>query len=139
MRWHSRRVGSKRRVDASRRSDCIRRERSTDMVAHSLASIALRPGVGVRVGTQDPQQGQEALAGIRRAAKDTLNELRATLGLMRTQEAKELRDPAPALSDLDRLVSEAADNGMEVRVELRGLPRPLPSALEISSSLLETT
>lgn len=104
-----------------------------DVVAHSLASIALRAGVGVRVGTQDPQQAQEALAAIRRASKDALNELRVTLGLMRGDDAKEQRNPAPALSDLDRLVKEAAANGMEVRVELRGVPRPLPSAVEMAA------
>jgi signal transduction histidine kinase len=104
-----------------------------DAVAHSLAGIALQAGVGGRLAARDPQQAQEALEGIRRASKDALRELRVTLDLMRSGDEVGLRDPAPGLADLDRLVSDAADNGMEVRMEVRGSPHPLPAAIELAA------
>jgi signal transduction histidine kinase len=104
-----------------------------DSVAHSLAGIALRAGVGARLGARDPQQSQEALHGIRRASTDALKELRVTLDLMRSGDEGEPREPAPRLADLDRLVSDAAGNGMQVRVEHRGDPRPLPAAIEVAA------
>ncbi len=104
-----------------------------DSVAHALAGIALRAGVGVRLGARDPQQAREALEGIRRASRDALRELRVTLDLMRAGDAEGLREPAPGLADLDGLVSDAADNGMEVRVEVRGRPHPLPAAIELAA------
>jgi len=104
-----------------------------DAVAHSLAGIAVRAGVGVRLRARHPQQAREALEGIRRASKDALRELRVTLDLMRAGDAEGLREPAPGPADLDRVVSDAADNGMEVRVEVHGHPHPLPAAIELAA------
>jgi signal transduction histidine kinase len=104
-----------------------------DSVAHALAGIALRAGVGARLGARDPRQAQEALEGIRRASTDALKELRVTLDLMRTRGEEQPRELAPRLADLDGLVNEAVQNGMEVRVENRGDPRPLPAAIEVAA------
>jgi signal transduction histidine kinase len=104
-----------------------------DVVAHALASIALQAGVGVRLAARDPQQAEDALARIRRASTDALGELRGLLDLLRTDDAAELRDPTPALADLDRLVSDAAGNGMDVRVEVRGDRHPLPAVIEVAA------
>jgi signal transduction histidine kinase len=104
-----------------------------DVVAHALASIALQAGVGVRLAAGDPQQAEDALVRIRRASTGALGELRGVLDLLRANDAAELRDPTPALADLDRLVSDAADSGMDVRVEVRGDRHPLPAVIEVAA------
>ena len=104
-----------------------------DVVAHALASIALQAGVGVRLAARDPQQAEDALARIRRASTDALGELRAVLDLLRADGAAELRDPTPALADLDRLLCDAAGNGMDVRLEVRGDSQPLPAVIEVAA------
>jgi signal transduction histidine kinase len=104
-----------------------------DVAAHALASIALQAGVGTRVGAREPQQAQDALARIRRASTDALGELRGVLDLLRADDAAELRKPTPVLADLDRLVSDAAGNGMDVRVEVRGDRQPLPAVIEVAA------
>jgi signal transduction histidine kinase len=101
-----------------------------DVAAHALASIALQAGVGTRVGAREPQQAQDALVRIRTASTDALGELRRVLDLMRANDAPGLREPPRTLADLDRLVTNASDNGTEVRVLVRGDPRPLPADLE---------
>jgi len=85
------------------------------------------------LGARDPEQARDALEGIRRASKDALTELRITLDLMRGMGGTGPREPARGLTDLDRLVSDAADNGMDVRVEVRGHPHPLPAAVELAA------
>src|SRR5215211_6140182 len=104
-----------------------------DVAAHALASIALQAGVGTRLGAREPQQAQDALARIRGASTDALGELRGVLDLLRADDAAEPRDPTPALADLDRLVSDAAGNGMDVRVEVRGDRHPLPAVIEVAA------
>jgi signal transduction histidine kinase len=104
-----------------------------DVAAHALASIALHAGVGARVGVREPQQAQDALARIRRASRDALGELRGVLALVRADDAAELREPTPVLADLDRLVSDAAGNGMDVRVQVRGDRHPLPAVIEVAA------
>jgi DNA-binding NarL/FixJ family response regulator len=89
--------------------------------------------VGVRLAARDPQQAEDALARIRRASTDALGELRGVPDLLRAHDAAEPRDPTPALADLDRLVSDAAGNGMDVRVEVRGDRHPLPAVIEVAA------
>jgi signal transduction histidine kinase len=104
-----------------------------DVAAHALASIALQAGVGTRLGARKPQAAQDALARIRSASTDALDELRRVLDLMRGEDGAELHDPPPTLADLDGLVSNASGNGTEVRLEVRGKPRPLPAVLELAA------
>ena len=104
-----------------------------DVAAHALASIALQAGVGTRLGAREPQQAQDALSRIRRASTAALGELRGVLDLLRADDAAEPRDPTPALADLDRLVSDAAGNGMDVRLEVRGDRHPLPAVIEVAA------
>jgi len=104
-----------------------------DVVAHSLASIALQAGVGGRLAARDPRQAHDALARIRRASTDALGELRVVLDLLRSEDAAEARDRTPALADLDRLVSDVGGGGLEVRVDVRGRPHPLPAVVELAA------
>jgi signal transduction histidine kinase len=104
-----------------------------DVVAHALASIALQAGVGDRLAARNPREAQDALARIRRASTAALGELRVVLDLLRSEDAAEPRDRTAALADLDRLVSDAGGNGLEVRVEVRGRPHPLPAVVELAA------
>jgi signal transduction histidine kinase len=104
-----------------------------DVAAHALASIALQAGVGTRLGAREPQEAQDALARIRSASTDALGELRRVLDLMRGEDGGEPRDPPPTLADLDGLVSNASGNGADVRLQVRGEPRPLPAVLELAA------
>jgi signal transduction histidine kinase len=104
-----------------------------DVVAHSLASIALQAGVGDRLAARDPREAQDALARIRRASTGALGELRVVLDLLRGEDAAVPRDRTPALADLHRLVSDAGGNGVEVQVAVRGRPRPLPAVIELAA------
>ncbi len=104
-----------------------------DMVAHSIGVIAIQAGVGARVIDTQPAQARAALATIEATSRDTLAELRRTLGALRrgAGEAASL-DPTPGLADLDRLVAAAADAG--VRVELRRYgDRPVPPEVGLAA------
>ncbi|WP_307813957.1 histidine kinase [Streptomyces sp. N35] len=103
-----------------------------DMVAHSIGIIAIQAGVGRRVIDTQPAEARNALGAIESTSRETLSGLRRMLGALRQSEGAPL-DPAPALADLDRLVTAAQDAGIRVDVRRLGEQRALPPELELSA------
>ncbi|MCC8247542.1 sensor histidine kinase [Saccharothrix luteola] len=72
-----------------------------DVVAHSLAMINVQAGVAAHVADRRPEEAVKALKAIKEASGHALDDLRATLGVLRTGEGT---TPAPSLDRLDELV-----------------------------------
>ncbi|MFB9433036.1 sensor histidine kinase [Streptoalloteichus tenebrarius] len=72
-----------------------------DLVAHHVASIALRAATARHVAGDDPEVGR-ALEDIRATAKDTLSELRGLLAVLRDPQVVDA-DATVALMDADDL------------------------------------
>jgi signal transduction histidine kinase len=105
-----------------------------DLVAHSIGIIAIQAGVGSRVMDTQPAEARNALTTIEATSRQTLAELRRTLGALRRAEPGPADlDPAPGLADVDRLVASTADAGVRVDVRWWGERRPLPADVELSA------
>ncbi|MBL6275697.1 sensor histidine kinase [Micromonospora fiedleri] len=104
-----------------------------DVVAHSIGVIAIQAGVGARVIDTQPVQARAALRTIEATSRDTLAELRRTLGALRrgVGESAPL-DPTPGLADLDRLVVATADAGVRVELRRHGA-RPVPPEVDLAA------
>ncbi|ROP39265.1 sensor histidine kinase [Saccharothrix texasensis] len=72
-----------------------------DVVAHSLAMINVQAGVAAHVADRRPEEAVKALKAIKEASGHALDDLRATLGVLRTGEGT---TPAPSLDRLAELV-----------------------------------
>lgn len=99
-----------------------------DVVAHSLATINVQASVAAHVADKRPEQAKEALLAIKDASHTALQDLRATLSVLRTGSLD--RAPAPSLARLDELTGRATDLGLTVRVHgsASGLPAPVDAA-----------
>jgi signal transduction histidine kinase len=93
-----------------------------DVVAHSLAMINVQAGVAAHVADRRPEQAKEALQNIKEASAAALNDLRATLAVLRSGED---RGPAPSLRQMSELLDHARATGLSVRVQ--GSPGELPA------------
>ncbi|WP_211877513.1 sensor histidine kinase [Pseudarthrobacter albicanus] len=89
-----------------------------DVVAHSLSLINVRASVALHLGDRDPEQFRPALEAIKAASKESLDEVRQLLGV--------LRDDVPlgpaagrGLGRLPALAETARRAGLEVRLEER--------------------
>jgi signal transduction histidine kinase len=99
-----------------------------DVVAHRVGLMVLHAGA-LEVSLADPAAAQQA-ALVRQTGREALQELRDILGVLREGEDGVPLDPQPTLADLDRLVQQSRDTGMEVSVAVDGARRRLPATVE---------
>lgn len=122
---------AQRRVDEERLR--IARELH-DVVAHTVAVIAVQAGVASDVFDQDPAETRAALGRIRAASREAMAELKATVGVLRGGEGGDApRAPAPGLNQLDTLITTASRAGLRVQLAVSGEGRPLPTAVDLAS------
>ncbi len=102
-----------------------------DSVAHHLTVIvALSDGALASV-TRAPAQACDAIRGISSTAREALAETRRLLGVLRTEDGLELRQPLPGLSDLDGLFTRVRAAGLPVRYERSGPPGDTPPGVQL--------
>jgi signal transduction histidine kinase len=138
------RVGRGRAAEAARRRDEEGRRRASeerlriarelhDVLAHNISLINVQAGVALHLIDEQPEQARSALAAIREASKDALGELRSVLEVLRRSGEEALRAPQPGLEELDDLVSRAGAAGLEVRLEVHGQRRALPTDVDLAA------
>ncbi|WP_433327731.1 sensor histidine kinase [Spirillospora sp. CA-294931] len=104
-----------------------------DIVGHGLAAIKMQADVALHVLPRNPAQAEIALEAISRSSSEALDELRATLALVRRSEGEPERSPVPSLARLDGLRQRMADAGVQVRLDTAGEPAPaLPAAVDLT-------
>lgn len=103
-----------------------------DVVAHSIVTISVQAGMASHVFDTQPEQARAAIGEIRKLSKDTLQELRTTLGYLRTADNdQESRTPAPGMDQIDALIGRMRAAGLRIRVHTRGTVRALPAAVDL--------
>src|ERR1700729_3723300 len=93
-----------------------------DSLTHSISVIQIQAGVAVHLARKRGEDVPPALLAIQEAGADAVRELRATLGVLRSDEDGD----GSGLSQLDRLVARARAAGLPVTVTVTGAQRPLP-------------
>ncbi|KDN23284.1 sensor histidine kinase [Amycolatopsis rifamycinica] len=120
------------RAEAERTKEAEARARATDerlriarelhdVLGHHLALINVQAGAALH--RRDPGQAEEALGAIKDASKTALQELRATLGMLR-------QTGGPGLQRVAELAESVGASGLTVRTEIDGVARDLPPDVE---------
>jgi signal transduction histidine kinase len=108
-----------------------------DMVAHSIAVIAIQAGAARRVIDTQPAEARDALGAIENASRETLAGLRRVLGALRRAgpggAGQAAAEPPPGLADLDRLAAATRDAGIKVQVQWQGQRCPVPADIDLSA------
>ena len=103
-----------------------------DVVAHSMGVIAVQAGVGAHVIDTDPAEAKKSLEAISHTSRSTLAEIRRMLGVLRDDSGASYT-PAPGLADLDRLVHDIGNAGLEVDVKRDGQRTDLPPGVDFTA------
>ncbi|WP_189819338.1 sensor histidine kinase [Streptomyces olivaceoviridis] len=105
-----------------------------DVVAHHIALVNVQAGVAAHVMDKRPDQAKEALAHVREASRSALDELRATVGLLRQSGDPEApTEPAPGLSRLEELADTFRSAGLPVSVARADQGTELPAAVDLAA------
>jgi signal transduction histidine kinase len=104
-----------------------------DVIGHNISMINVQAGAALYRLKKDPAQAEEALGAIKESSRETLRELRATLGVLRRVDEEAPTSPAPGLAQADELVASAKLAGIEARIERTGAERALPAPVDLAA------
>ena len=125
-----RRHAEEREAAAARERERIARDMH-DILAHSISLIAVQSEAGPVLVHSDPARAERVFDTIGQTARETLTQLRRTLGILRGEAGT--RAPQPDLDGLAALAERAREAGLAVAVEERGDKRPLPPELGLAA------
>ncbi|WP_188190022.1 sensor histidine kinase [Nonomuraea sp. SYSU D8015] len=94
-----------------------------DSLTHSISVVNVQAAVAMELLDRDPGRAREALAAIKESGHEAMNELRATLGVLRQTAPEGVES---GLAALPRLVSRAEGAGLRVSYAVTGTPYAVP-------------
>jgi signal transduction histidine kinase len=96
-----------------------------DVVAHNVSMMVVQAGAAERVLDGEQAHVRAALTAIANTGRETVDEMRTLLGVLRTNEDGLALSPQPGLADLEQLVANVREAGLPVEVCIEGTPPPL--------------
>ncbi|MET8628515.1 sensor histidine kinase [Kitasatospora sp. NPDC004669] len=104
-----------------------------DVVAHHIALANAQAGIAVHLMDTHPVQAREVLSHITDSTGSALQELRATVGLLRRAEEPAPLEPTPGLDRLPELINTFERAGLSVRLAVEGEARPLSPGVDLTA------
>ncbi|WP_262379596.1 sensor histidine kinase [Nonomuraea sp. PA05] len=98
-----------------------------DSLTHSISVVNVQAALAMELLDRKPERVREALAAIKESGHEAMDELRATLGVLRQSEPE---GAEAGLSGLPRLVSRAEGAGLRVAHTVSGDPYALPPEVD---------
>jgi signal transduction histidine kinase len=105
-----------------------------DVVAHGMSVITVQAGFAGLV-SDDPEVVRSALGSIETIGRQTLNEMRTLLEVLRdgAEPNEPTVLPVPRLDDLDALIERIREAGVDVGLTRRGPTTALPPLVELNA------
>ncbi|MHC3449633.1 sensor histidine kinase [Streptomyces prasinus] len=105
-----------------------------DLVAHQITLANAQATVAAHLFDTRPEQTRKSLRELVETTGHALDELRATVGLLRQSgDAAGPAEPAPGLARLPALLDSFRRVGLEVSVHREGSARPLPPGVDLTA------
>jgi signal transduction histidine kinase len=121
------------------RREAIANERSRiarelhDVIAHSVSVMTVQAGAAEEMLKVDPSRAVEPVRAVQETGRQALVEMKRLVGMLREQDDELGLAPQPGVADVERLVAQMAEAGLDVRLHVEGEPRPLPIGVDLSA------
>jgi signal transduction histidine kinase len=103
-----------------------------DIVSHSLSVVITLADAAAIVGRADPDRGVEAMTEVSEVGRRALADMRAMLGVLRTDEPASALAPQPGVAELGELAERVRATGLAVALTVEGTVFPLGAAAELT-------
>jgi signal transduction histidine kinase len=104
-----------------------------DVVAHHMSVVAIQAEAAPYRVENPPPELEQAFVTIRENAVAALTELRRVLGVVRAEDYEAPDAPQPTLADLEGLIGNVREAGLDVEKTVTGAVRELPQGVELSA------
>jgi len=104
-----------------------------DVVAHNISVMGVQAVAANRILKADEPEVRTALTAIETTGRETVDEMRRMLGILRRSDDELALAPQPSLRDIDALVAQVRAAGLRVEARVEGEPRALPAGLDLSA------
>jgi signal transduction histidine kinase len=91
-----------------------------DFVGHGLAAMMLQVTSARHVLRRDPDAAEEALRSAEDVGRGSMQELRRTVALLRSDDEAEGAEPVPSPAEIPALIDQARAGGLPVELRMRG-------------------
>ena len=104
-----------------------------DIVGHSVSVMTVQ-AAGVRSLLKPEQERErEALEIIEQTGREALAEMRRLVGVLRRPEEGPALAPQPSLEHVEKLVAQARESGLPVKLRVEGDPVQLPAGVDLTA------
>ncbi|HCJ53517.1 MULTISPECIES: sensor histidine kinase [Glutamicibacter] len=101
-----------------------------DLVAHQITLANAQAAVAERLFDTQPDKARVSLHELQQTTRHALDELRATVGLLREEDSPE---PAPGLAQLAKLLASFEQLGVRVNLQTQGQPGALAASVDLAA------
>jgi signal transduction histidine kinase len=104
-----------------------------DVVAHNVALMVVQAQALAATGPADVEQ-QAALGRVAGLGREAMSEMHRMLGVLRLENGHgPARDPQPGVRDLERLIAQTREAGLDATLTIEGEARELPPGVDLSA------
>lgn len=104
-----------------------------DVVAHNISMMGVQAAAAGRIMQGGQPDVRRALDAIERTGRETVDEMRRMLGILRRSEDELALAPQPSLRDLGALFDQVRATGLDIDARVEGEPLALPASLDLSA------
>jgi signal transduction histidine kinase len=109
-----------------------------DVVAHHVSVMTVQAAAAQRTLARDPERSREAMAAVEETGRAALHEMRRIVGVLRGPGEESAVDPAqrgpqPCLAEVDELVGQVREAGLDVDLVVEGPARPLSPGVDLAA------
>lgn len=104
-----------------------------DVIGHNVSVMVVQAGAAGRVLEGEQPVVRDALATIEETGRQTVDEMRRLLGILRRPDDGLALAPQPGLGLLDGLLDQVRAAGLPVELRVEGEPERLPTGLDLTA------
>jgi signal transduction histidine kinase len=104
-----------------------------DVVAHHVSVMGIQAGAARRIMSLQPERVSGLLLKVEDSSRQAISELQRLLGFLRGEEKADQIAPQPVLTELDTLIQQMKDTGLEAELSIQGDLASVPPTINLSA------